>query len=582
MFQISLNPKTKKLLVRAPFNRVQQCREFPSRRWDPKTKGWIVPLVAANLRYLESIKAQHQTEFTAEALDAIGNFEKLTSGPVYIPFPRHIYDFTGCERGDLIPFKHQDMMLDKTWNLQAMAWFAKMGTGKTYAAIHLACARWKTGLIDGIAIICPSTLRNTWRKELQKYATVPINFREHESAASWLTNYYQDRDPAALKVLAVSVEGLGVSEKLFDSACGFYVGRRIFTIVDESSRIKNPTALRTKRTIDLGAVSAFRLILNGTPIALGIHDLWAQYEFLDPNIIGCGDYWAFRTRYVEYGGFEDRQIVGYKHVDELMGLITPYTVEVDKSVLNLPPKIPKQRYVQATPEQKTLFRQIIKGKGPHPRIQVKNVLERMLRLRQVIGGFRPETIIVAEGTIDQEEKTILHALDKNPKMDDLVQFISDHEIGSKFIIWASFVPEIEAIVQVLSEKFGASKVMAYYGATDKEERIQIEHDYCNDPDKQFFVGNPTTAGLGLTLVSPVDDIMYYYSGTSAFIDRSQSEDRAHRIGQTRSVVVVDSIMEKTFDEAILASTAAKLDIERYVFEQLRQGASEIDIFGGGE
>lgn len=564
--KVGYNPKTKKLKLAAPFHLNDVIRNFPSKRFDPKTKFWNVPLTRQNIGHLATTAHHVEYEYSQEAKDAIRDFEKITSGPVYVDFPYHLYDFKKSQTA-YDPMGHQRRMLDKVWNLPAAAWFAKMGTGKTFAAIHLACARYKAGLIDAVIIVCPSTLRNTWRKELLKYSTCEYEFKIHETKASWLQEFYSDRKSGKLQILAVSVEGLGVSEALFDSVCGFFPHRKVMVINDESSRIKNPAALRTKRTIEFRDAAAYRLILNGTPIAIGLEDLWSQYEFLDPNIIGSGDYWSFKTRYIEMGGFEGKQIVGYKNVEELMSLIEPYTVEVGKDVLDLPPKVMKIRYVSATPEQKALLKLIKKGTSDNPNdplIKVDNVLERVLRWRQVVGGWLPRQ--------DPEtEQTTLEPLKSNPKMDSFLELIDDHFAGSKFIIWSTFVHELEYIHRKLGEKYGTDSCALYYGGTDKETRSAIEDRYCNDSGLRFFIGNPSTAGLGLTLISGMDDIMVYYSGTNAYIDRAQSEDRSHRIGQHRSVVVVDMVMEKTIDEAIITSIGEKMGVEEYIMTRLKEG-----------
>jgi len=70
----------------------------------------------------------------------------------------------------------------------------------------------------------------------------------------------------------------------------------------------------------------------------------------------------------------------------------------------------------------------------------------------------------------------------------------------------------------------------------------------------------------------MDDVMVYYSGTNAYIDRAQSEDRAHRIGQHSSVVVMDLVMEKTIDEQIIAANAEKMSVEEYIMHRLKNGA----------
>jgi SNF2 family DNA or RNA helicase len=564
---VDYDTKTRRLKMTYPFFLADAARNFPSRRFDPKSKTWRMPLVRGNIFHLKESAHIVKYEMTDAAVAAIADYENLMSGPKYQPFPYHLYDFKKSEKA-YEPMEHQRKMLDKAWNLPAIAWFAKMGTGKTFAAIHLACARFKAGLIDSVVIVCPSTLRSTWRKELAKYSTVEYDFKIHETKAAWLKEFYADRKSGALQILAVSVEGLGVSPALYDSVCGFFPGREVMVIMDESSRIKNPAAKRTERTIEFRDAAKYRVILNGTPIALGIQDLWSQYEFLDPNIIGSGDYWSFKTRYLTMGGYEMKQIVGVQNIEELMKLIEPYTVEVSKDVLNLPPKIPKTRYCSATPEQKMLLRLVKTGNSTDPNaplIKVDNVLERVLRWRQIVGGWIPRQDPLTE-------KVTLEPLKENPKINLLFDTIADHYEGSKFIIWSTFIHEIEYIADKLATDYGQDAVRKYYGATDKLERSKIEDAYCNDPRLRFFIGNPATAGLGLTLVSDMDDVMVYYSGTNAYIDRAQSEDRAHRIGQHSSVVVMDLVMEKTIDEQIIAANAEKMSVEEYIMLRLKNGA----------
>ena len=580
---ITYNAKTNRLIFKVPFHLSDAVRNFPSRRFDPKSKTWAVPVVKANINYLRESWHVYDYSMDDESVSVVDSWKQLSAQPKHVPFPVHLYDFKKAAV-PYDPMEHQFKMLDNAYGQKAHAWFAKMGTGKTFAAIHLACARFLAGEIDAVMIISPSTLRLTWSKEFAKYATVAYDFKSHDTKAPWLKEFYSKlpdiREP--MPVLAVSVEGLGVSEALYDSACGFIPGRRVFVICDESSRIKNPDAKRTARAIMLGNAAEYRLILNGTPIALGLHDLWSQYEFLDPNIIGMGDYWAFKTRYIVMGGYENKQKVGVQNVEELMQKIIPFTTEVGKDVLNLPPKVMKQFYCEASKEQRRLFKLIIKGPTgapDEPIIKVENVLEKHLRLQQVVGGWLPRgRVVVTE--IDGEEvatvETTLEPLAENPKMDLLLATIEGNYIGSKFIVWTKQVHEIEAIRDRLSEIYGPKSVECYYGKTAMEDRSRIEDRYCNDTTMRFFIGNPVAAGLGLTLISGENDVMLYYTGTNAYIDRAQSEDRSHRIGQTNSVVVGDFIMERTVDVSIAESIAAKMDIEEYLMTKIAAGINPYD------
>jgi len=580
--EVSYDDKTKRLVMKSSFHLADAMREYPSRRFNPKDKTWRMPLVKANVSHFSETRHKYDYVLLADAQKMIDSFNESQNKPKYVPFPSHVYDCTKSKAG-FAPMKHQDKMMNLSWGLPASAWFAKMGTGKTFAAIHTAMARWKCGEIDAVMIICPSTLRRTWMKELAKYATCEYDFRIHDTKASWLREFYAiPKSREKLPILAVSVEGLGVSEALFNSAWSYLAGRRVLTICDESSRIKNPSAKRTQRTIEIGAGSAYRMILNGTPIALGIHDLWAQYEFLDPNIIGCGDYWAFKTRYIVMGGYDNKQIVGVQNVEELMTAIIPYTCEVGKDVLDLPPKMMKTISMEATPEQKYLFKLIVKGTTGDPNeplIKVENVLERMLRLRQVVGGYLPRGVRVTkmiDGLECEVIDTFIEPLKVNPKLDTMLTMIEDNYAGTKFIIWTTFVHEIEHIRNTLAKEYGEETVECYYGKTAMDDRSRIEDRYCNDPRMRFFIGNPVAAGLGLTLISGENDVMVYYSGTNAYIDRAQSEDRAHRIGQENQVTVVDLVMERTVDELIQASIAEKMGVEEYIIDRIKEG---VDIEG---
>ena len=567
--KVDYDSRTLRLVMTGPFYCSDILRSFPSRRFEPKSKTWRMPLVKQNINHLtELINKKLIQDVTPKAAQVLLDYDRLTQGPVYRPFPMSYFD--GLDKR---PFPHQEDMLNKGWALNGFAVFAEMGTGKTFTTIAMLMARFSRNQIQRAVIICPETLRRTWRKEFAKYARPDTyDIRDHAASDKRLMEWATDGVPK-LKVLLVSVEGLGISAKLYDSVCAFYVGfNRIATIVDESSRIKNPQAVRTKRAIELGALSAYRMILNGTPIAKGIQDLWSQFEFLDPNIIGSGDYWSFKTRYLEMGGYENKAIVGYKNVDELMNMVKPYSIDVRKKLLNLPDKTYKQLFVEPTPEQRKLFKTILTGVGAES-ISVKNVLERMLRLQQVIGGFEPRT--------DRNTgETTTSALEKNPKMSALLDFIDENREGTKFIIWARYIPEIKMIVGALQTAYGKQSVLTYYGETTKEERAEAEHRYCNDPTARFLVGNPSAAGLGLTLISGENDVMFYYSGTFAYIDRAQSEDRSHRIGQKNNVLIVDCIMQGSIDEAISEAIAQKKDIDTFVKDQVASGKSVKQLLEG--
>jgi len=109
----------------------------------------------------------------------------------------------------------------------------------------------------------------------------------------------------------------------------------------------------------------------------------------------------------------------------------------------------------------------------------------------------------------------------------------------------------------------------YYGDTDMDERKRVLEEFQKpESEMRFFVGNPSTGGYGLTLTAA--HTMVYYSNSFDLEKRLQSEDRAHRIGQTKNVTYIDLIAVGTVDEKIVKALRAKIDIATQVLgEELK-------------
>ena len=109
----------------------------------------------------------------------------------------------------------------------------------------------------------------------------------------------------------------------------------------------------------------------------------------------------------------------------------------------------------------------------------------------------------------------------------------------------------------------------YYGATSADDRAKAIKKF-QDPDSKvkYFIGNPQTAGYGITLTEA--GTVVYFSNGYDLEKRLQSEDRAHRIGQKKSVTYVDFIAPKTVDEKIVKALRNKIDIASQVMgEELK-------------
>ena len=153
------------------------------------------------------------------------------------------------------------------------------------------------------------------------------------------------------------------------------------------------------------------------------------------------------------------------------------------------------------------------------------------------------------------------------RLDALKDILDEHD--GKAIIWSRFRHDIQVITEMLKKEYGEGCASAYYGDTSDDERNRIVQNFQRNNSLKYFVGNPATAGYGLTLTEA--NLVVYYANDFNLETRIQSEDRAHRIGQKNNVTYVDLITEGTIDEKIVHALKAKIELGAKVLgEEARQ------------
>ena len=171
----------------------------------------------------------------------------------------------------------------------------------------------------------------------------------------------------------------------------------------------------------------------------------------------------------------------------------------------------------------------------------------MLRLHQVTCGHY---------TSDDDETILV----PNNRITELLQCIE--EGPNKVIIWATYIQDILAITAALRKEYGDESLVQYYGAVSIDERNDAIERFQKDPETRFFIGNPQTGSMGITLTAA--DTVIYYSNSYNLEHRLQSEDRAHRIGQDKNVLYVDLVCDKTVDKRIIKALKDKKNIAEQI------------------
>ena len=207
-----------------------------------------------------------------------------------------------------------------------------------------------------------------------------------------------------------------------------------------------------------------------------------------------------------------------------------------------------RRHVELTVEQSDAYAQM--GSLALARLDsgelatTQNVLTQIMRLQQICLGSLTDD----DGTVHDLKSNRLSAL-----LD-----ICD-EIQGKAIIWATWTRDIRSIAEALRDRCGVQAVATLHGETPDSDRQQIVESFQDRPSElRFIVGHPKTGGYGLTLTAATTVV--YYSNSYDLELRLQSEDRAHRIGQTSKVTYIDLISPKTIDEKIVDALRNKIKI----------------------
>ena len=463
------------------------------------------------------------------------------------------------------PYAHQITALEKSWDKTEYGYFMEMGTGKSKVLVDNMAMLYDKGKINGAIIIAPKGVYRNWlSQEIPNH--LPSHIQPKMVLWTALTSKTKDKEYRLLfetghdlHILIMNVEALSTKKGL-EFAAKFMRCHETMLAIDESTTIKNPSAKRTKSILLLGKQAKYRRILTGSPVTKSPLDLYTQCGFLNSYLLGFDSFYAFRNRYANmidrnFGGRRVQLIGSYKRLDELSDKIKTFSYRVLKEdCLDLPPKVYIKREVDLTDEQSKAYSTMksaalasLKGKmatAPH-------ILTQMMRLHQITCGHLKND----DGTITEI---------KNNRLKELVSLLD--EVEGKVIIWANYIYDVENIVKVIGEEFGADSIVQYYGAIPAEQR-QENIEKFQDPNSKvrFFIGNPQTGGYGITLTAA--NTVVYYSNGYDLEKRLQSEDRAHRIGQEKSVTYVDFIAPKTVDEKIVKALRAKMNIANEIMDE---------------
>ena len=458
--------------------------------------------------------AQADGEFEVRR-DRLRSFSKITEHPLPAgltaelrPYQKagfdwlhflHEYDFGGCLADD-------------------------MGVGKTVQALAFLLSLKATGESKSAnLVVLPRSLIFNWEREVKKF-TPGLSVLVHaENKRSKDIAHLDDYD-LVLTTYGVMLRDINVLRKY----------RFHYVILDEAQVIKNPLSLtgRSARLLQ----SDHRLVLTGTPVENSTIDLWSQFEFLNPGLLGGLEY--FRTEFS--AAIEKKQ--NDASASLLRRMVFPFILRrtKDQVATDLPPRTEKILLAEMEPDQEKLYNSVrdkyrdellgIINKEGMGNARMK-MLEALLRLRQIANHPK---LMDDESTLNSGKFELLTETLETLRAE-----------GHKALVFSQFV----RMLTIVRNRLDADGVPYQYLDGQTKNRQAAVDSFQADPNIPFFLISLKAGGVGLNLTA-ADYVVHIDPWWNPAVER-QATDRTHRIGQDKPVFVYKLISRGTVEEKIL-------------------------------
>jgi SWI/SNF-related matrix-associated actin-dependent regulator of chromatin subfamily A member 5 len=432
----------------------------------------------------------------------------------------------------------------------------EMGLGKTLQTISfLGYLRFINGINGPHLVAVPKSTLDNWKREFEKW--VPdIDVMVLQGTKDERAEIIQDRlADEKFDVCITSYEMILREKSHLKKIAWEYI------IIDEAHRIKNEESSLAQiiRVFN----SRNRLLITGTPLQNNLHELWALLNFLLPDVFG--DAAAFDDWFNNQDSDSDT-VVQQLHKVLRPFLLRRVKADVEKSLL---PKKEVNLYIGMSDMQVNWYKKILEkdidavngaaGKG-ESKTRLLNIV---MQLRKCCN--HPYLFEGAEpGPPYTTDEHLVNNAAKMIMLDKLLKRMKAQ--GSRVLIFS----QMSRVLDIL-EDYSVFRQYQYCridGSTAHEDRIAAIDDYNKEGSEKFlFLLTTRAGGLGINLTS-ADIVVLFDSDWNPQADL-QAMDRAHRIGQTKQVVVFRFVTENAIEEKVLERAAQKLRLDQLVIQQGR-------------
>ncbi|MDQ3073165.1 MAG: DEAD/DEAH box helicase, partial [Bacteroidota bacterium] len=325
-----------------------------------------------------------------------------------------------------------------------------------------------------------------------------------------------------------------------------------YVILDESQVIKNPAAKVTRAVKSLK--SKYRISLTGTPIENSLSDLWSQFSFLNPGLLGSYKFFIGEfAQPIEKKGDEERR-------NRLKKIISPFLLRRTKEEVarDLPPLTEKIYFSEMTESQAKIYEEV---RG-HYRMKVMEAIENDGEKGAqffILKGLMQLRLIANHPAMYDPEYT-----GSSGKFDDIINSLTSLlSEGHKVLVYSQFVRHLD----LLKKEFEKLEIRHAYLTGSTTNRGKVIDNFKNDPQCQAFLISLKAGGVGLTLTEA--EYVFMCDPWWNPATEQQAISRAHRIGQNKSVFAYKFISKDTVEEKIIQLQERKLQLSSGIIQSTR-------------
>ena len=508
-------------------------------RWNPSIKRWTTSKVevAAKLRDYASgptkatltraDNARKDAFAASSATDSSADIPK-PEGLEYLPYQRAGIEFALGKDAVLIG--------------------DEMGLGKTIQAIGVINS---TPKAKRILIIVPASLRLNWQREAEKWLV-----NKDLSIGIAIGSKWPDTDVVIINYDILTKHKTQLRKRVWD-----------VLICDEAHYLKNPKAARTKQVFGdwryktkewkVDPLKAKRrILLTGTPIVNRPIELWGLANYLDPEEFN--NFFAYARRYANaHNNGWGWDFSGAANLDELQEkLRTRFLVRrLKKDVLkDLPAKRRQIIELPANGASKLVAAEQAAWSAQEERLSALKLAVDLSKISEDPEAYQRAVAALRDGaTAAFEEMSKARHDTALAKVDYVVDHVADAAESGKVLVFAHHLDVVAGLADGLRAK--GLKVVTLTGSDSLLSRQAAVDSFQQDDETKVFIGNIRAAGVGITLTASSHVVFAELDWVPANL--SQAEDRAHRIGQTNSVLVQHLVLEGSLDQQIASQLVTK-------------------------